>query len=121
MNHPFIHSRMEKKIVGLFIDKSLAVNNCRSGGSHSSEPGVDVGLKVALHVLLQTLDLGNSSSLELHNSMKVSSVLSMFNVSSMQESEQPLIALRACNNSRLVFEYFWCVKFTHFDALLQLE
>ena len=55
------------------------------------------------------------------SSMKVSSVLSMFNVSSMQESKQPLIALRVCNNSCLVFEYFWCVKFTHFDALLQLE
>ena len=65
MNHPFIHSRIEKKLVGLFIDKSLAENKCRSGGSHSSEPGVDVGLKVALHVLLQTIDLGNSSSLEL--------------------------------------------------------
>ena len=63
---PSLHSFKDgEKLVGLFIDKSLALNNCRSGGSHSSESGVDVGLKVALHVLLQTLDVGDSSSLEL--------------------------------------------------------
>ena len=70
---------MEKKRVGLFIDKSLAENKCRGGGSHSSESGVDVGLKVALHVLLQTLGMGDSSSLLGANSMNVSSVLSTFN------------------------------------------
>ena len=86
MNHPFIHSRMEKKLVGLFIDKSLAENKCRSGGSHSSESGVDVGLEVALHVLLQTPDMGDSSSLLGANSMmNVSSVLSTFNDSIRQE------------------------------------
>ena len=76
---------MEKKYVGLFIDKSLAVSNCRSRGSHSSESGVDVGLKVALHVLLQTLGMGESSSLD---SIKVSSILSAFNYLSMQEKNQ---------------------------------
>ena len=76
---------MEKKLVGLSIDKSLAVNKCRSGGSHSSESGVDVGLKVALHVLLQTLGMGDSSSLLGANSMNVSSILSTFNDSIRQE------------------------------------